>query len=259
MLFLVALAPSAVAAATDLYVGRTIVTGQGPESRARGFAACFEGVLAKVSGDPRLREDPRVDALAARAADHVAEFGFRDLMAGIPVHDEQGTRDRPYELTVRFREDAIEAALRALGRSPWPEPRPRVVMVLRVTSGATAYTLSADGGRGRDMRDALAAAAQQFGIEVTLPDSAEGQEMEPEAAVAGDTQFDDIVEPLGADVALAGALVWDDTALGWASDWSLPHAGQVHEWHVEGVSFDSAFRNAIGGAAQILSGNGTPD
>jgi hypothetical protein len=247
---------SAEPAESDLYVGRTIVTGQGPESRARGIATCFEDVLAKVSGDPRLLDDLQVDALAGAAAEHVVKFGYRDLMAGIPVHDEQGTRDRPYELTVRFQPDAIDAALRSLGRSPWPEPRPRIVMVVRVTNGAVSYVLAGDGERGRDMRDALAAAAQRFGVPTVLPGSAMLAGLGPSASEI--EQLEELAASAGGEITLAGSLVWNDAALGWAADWRLQHAGKVHEWNIEGVSFDAAFRNAIVGAAQILSGNGEP-
>jgi len=34
--------------------------------------------------------------------------------------------------------------------------------------------------------------------------------------------------------------------------------GRPHRWRFRSVTFDEAFRRAIGGAAQILSGNGDP-
>jgi hypothetical protein len=34
--------------------------------------------------------------------------------------------------------------------------------------------------------------------------------------------------------------------------------GRPHRWQFRGVTFDEAFRRAIGGAAQILSSNGDP-
>jgi hypothetical protein len=37
-------------------------------------------------------------------------------------------------------------------------------------------------------------------------------------------------------------------------DWN----GRMHRWQLRGVTFDEAFRRGIGGAAQILSGNGDP-
>ena len=118
----------------DLYQAQTIVTGQGEESRRFGFPVCLEQVLVKVSGDPRLIGDPEVAALAGQAAAFVTDFAFRDRMAGIPVHDEQGTRDRPYDLTVRFDPAKIDAALRSLGREPWSASRPRVAVFVGVES-----------------------------------------------------------------------------------------------------------------------------
>ena len=97
----------------------------GRGGRRFGFPLCLEQVLVKVSGDPRLIGDPEVATLAGQAATFVTDFAFRDRMAGIPVHDEQGTRDRPYDLTVRFDPAKIDAALRSLGREPWSASRPR--------------------------------------------------------------------------------------------------------------------------------------
>jgi hypothetical protein len=138
---------NAFAAGVDeLYQAQTIVTGQGEQSRRAGFPVCLEQVLVKVSGDPRLSGDPSVAALAEEAATLVTDFAFRDRMAGIPVHDEQGTRDRPYDLTVRFDPAKIDAALRALGREPWEGPRPRLAVFVGVEIGGTTYLLASDGG-----------------------------------------------------------------------------------------------------------------
>jgi hypothetical protein len=47
-------------------------------------------------------------------------------------------------------------------------------------------------------------------------------------------------------------------SLGWSTEWRLDVDGQPHRWHLAGVTFDEALRRALGGAAQILSGNGAP-
>ncbi len=44
-----------------LYQSRTVITGQDPERRGPGLIACFKLVLAKVSGDRRLLDDPAAD------------------------------------------------------------------------------------------------------------------------------------------------------------------------------------------------------
>jgi hypothetical protein len=243
----------------DLYQAQTIVTGQGEASRRVGFRLCLEQVLVKVSGDPRLIGDPKVAALAGKAAGVVADFAFRDRMAGIPVHDEQGTRDRPYDLTVRFDPAKIDAALRSLGREPWSGPRPRVVVFVGVEVGGTRYLLASDGRRGRDQREALAEAAARHGMPIALPDEAA-------LAAAGLSyaklqaldpgRLDAAARAIGGDLALAGNLLWSEQALGWIAEWHLGARDRSHRWQIRGVSFDDAFRSAMSGAAQILSGHG---
>lgn len=64
---------------------------------------------------------------------------------------------------------------------------------------------------------------------------------------------------LGGDARLVGTITWPEEALGWAGDWRLLVNGKEYRWQVRRVSFDDAFRNAIRGTAQILSGNGQPN
>lgn len=245
--------------ASDLYRGRTIVTGQGEETRGPGLAQCLVDVLIKVSGDPRLADDRRVAVLAGKAGTLVSEIRYHDRMAGIPVHDEQGTRDRPYDLFARFDKAKIDAALRSLGREPWIAPRPRLAVLVAVRTGSTAYYLTSDGDRGRDQRDALKAAATRLGLPMALPEEAGLVEagMGQPAAVEH-TSLDTIARAMGGDLALVGDLVWSDAALGWVADWRLEVDGQSFRWRIAGVSFDKAFLSAMRGAAQILSGNGRP-
>ena len=92
-------APSAGAQdATDLYQSTAIVTGTDMRSRPAGFARCLRDVLVKVSGEPRLIQDARVAELGRRADAFVVSFSYVDVMAGIPIHDDQGTYDRPRSL-----------------------------------------------------------------------------------------------------------------------------------------------------------------
>ena len=112
--------------APELYQSHAIVTGTDMRGRPVGFAACLTDVLVKVSGDPKLADDPRVAELAQHADRLVAGFQYRDLYSGIPKHDEQGTRDRPYTLVVAFDPAKIDAVLADLGDQPWTVERPRL-------------------------------------------------------------------------------------------------------------------------------------
>jgi hypothetical protein len=260
---LIAGGPAAAGDAGDLYRGRTLVTGQTEATRAPALARCLTDVLIKVSGDPRLSVDPKAVDLARDAAKYVREFRYRDLMADLPVHDEQGTRDRPYELTAWFHPATIDATLRALGREPWTAARPRVAVLLHVRHGARTYRLSSDGDHGPGMREALADAAGRAGLVVALPNEAAltkaGSSLQaPQWSPSDLAGLDAIAKTAGGDVALAGSLVWSDTALGWIATWRLPWQGRTYRWQIKGVNFDEAFRAGMRGAAQILSGNGQP-
>jgi hypothetical protein len=216
----------------------------------------------KVSGDPRLEGDPRVAVMAGRTDTFVADFHHRDRMAGIPVHDEQGTRDRPYDITVGFHPARIDAALRSLGHEPWSAPRPRVVVLVAVRLGATTYLLASDGERGRDQREALADAAARFGMPMALPDQAASTKagLSYESLATADLpRLDAAARTMGGDLALGGSMLWSEEALGWIADWRLGAQGKSYRWRIRGVSFDDAFRNAMAGVAQILSGHGQRD
>ena len=243
----------------DLYQARTIVTGRGEENRLRGFPLCFEEVLIKASGDPRLVDDPRLGLLQAQAQAFVVSFDYHDRMAGLATHDEQGTRDRPYDLIVHFDRGKIDAALRSLGLTPWSTARPLVVVVFGMKQAATKFMLTRDGDHVGP-NESLAAAAERRGIPILMPSTRElAMHRIAWENLTGDMAgFDAMARALGADVALAGQLIWEERELGWAASWSLVAAGGVHRWQIRGVTFDAAFRDALGGSAQILSGHGDP-
>jgi len=109
------------------------------------------------------------------------------------------------------------------------------------------FTLVRDGGSelAQDMRGALAAAAYRTGLPLELP-------------TPQDVVLADVTQTLSGDAVLAGTLAWRQEALGWVGDWRLASKGKEYRWQVRGVSFDDAFRNAVRGTLQILSGNGQP-
>jgi hypothetical protein len=252
---------STAATVGDLYEASTLVTGQGEANRTLGYGRCLRDVLVKVSGDLRLLDDSRLDAVEQDAARFVRGFRYRDLLAGIPIHDEQGSRDRPYELTVEFDPERIDDALRALGRRPWGAERPHLVAFIGVRKGGASYLLASDGEQGIDEREALAAAAQRRGLPVILPNRASLAA----AGLAVDALSRDERQSLAAaaqradgDAALAGNMVWDEAAPGWTADWRLTALGTVYRWRTRIATFDATFRTALGGAAQVLAGYGPP-
>jgi hypothetical protein len=254
-----AAAPAHAAEVAHLYEGRAFVTGQDEADRGRGFALCLDEVLVKLSGDERLLGDPRLKALETKAGSMVRAFDYHDRMAGLPLHDEQGTRERPYDLHASFDPAKVDHALGLLGLAPWAADRPRIAIVLGVRDAEQAYVLASDGARGLGQRQSLAATAERRGLPLVVPSRAQlrqaGVDFEHVASGPPET----VAAALGGDVALEGTLVWSEPELGWAAEWRLAWRGRAHRWQIRGVSFDDAFRNALGGAAQILSGHGQPD
>lgn len=245
----------------QLYQGRTIVTGRRPETTNPGLGRCLAQVLGRVSGDPRLAQNPALAGYASDPRMGVKSISYRDLYAFRPIKDEQGTRDRPYEMTVKYVPAAIDAVLAKLNSRPWLAERPRLVVFLGVHHIASTFMLDTMVDQGDLMRESFQDAAWNAAMEVVIPS--------PEVIARGKLTVDGMAQTPFADLAalvdakvgqlpLAGTLSWSKDLLAWKAAWRLTANGAEHRWGIEGVNFDAAFRNGVGGAAQVLSGNGDP-
>ncbi|WP_274629333.1 DUF2066 domain-containing protein [Arvimicrobium flavum] len=246
---------------SELYETQAVVTGTGETNRQLGFEECFRDVLVKVSGDQRLLADPRVAAALPTSGDLVASFRYRDRLEGIPIHDEQGSYDRPHDLTCTFDRAKVDAVLAGLGSTPWLAERPRLILFLAVERGDQRFMLARDGDESPYMRESLLGAAAPLAMEVDVPDRQELLAAELDATSLWNAAQDglgDVARRSGGDAPMAGRLAWSDADRGWVADWQLASDGAHYGWQIRGVSFDDAFRNAMSGALQILSGNGPP-
>ena len=63
----------------------------------------------------------------------------------------------------------------------------------------------------------------------------------------------DAARQQGGDVLVIARLVWDGQAFRWNGEWQLDWKGKHEQWKLSAVTFDEAFRQGLGGAAQILS------
>lgn len=217
-----------------LYMGKAIVTGTGERNRQPGFRDCLENVILRVSGDQRLLKRREMQTILARAGTFVRSFSYKDRLAGKPIHDEQGTYDRPHDLTCFYDAEVIDHLLNDLGSEPWLTPRPRLIVLLDVERDGQSYRLSDDLLRDQDMRSSFNNAAGPLAMQVAFPNGTN----DPAS---------------GGALTLQGKLVWSDAELGWVAAWQLRFESRLHQWEVRGVNYDAAFRVAVRGAAQILS------
>lgn len=228
-------------AEADLFSCRIIVTGTDDRQHPHAWERCLRDVIVKATGRPSLRDDGRVAAIAGDAPALREDFVYLDRMTDIPHHDEQGTRDRPYDLIVHFQPGAVTERLAQAGLHVWRN-RPILQAVIAVQpQRAAGFRVTAEGDESERHRQALLAAADRFGIRVAIPTSQQQN-------AAG---FDEMGR---GQIRLSGALAWSDADFGWNAEWKLA-AGDEHvaEWTVRGVSFDEAYRAGIGGAAERLS------
>jgi hypothetical protein len=237
-----------------LYQATATVTGTDMRQRPLGFALCLTEVLVKVSGTPSLRDDPKVAALAEHAETLLDSFTYVDPRAWLLHHDDQGTYDRSYELTVRFSPAKIDAALATLGVSPWRGSRPLLTPVILVRRNETPYLLSAETPRGVEMRETIVRLASEYGVGVYFPTEAD--------FAAWGVTLAGFPAPLGAPdpahLQITGSLDWSVQALGWIGTWRVRQSDAEHEWQIKGVGFDQAFADMIHGAVMLAHGTGTP-
>ena len=247
--------------AADLYRAQAMVTGQGEANRIIGFASCLEDVLIKVSGAQRLAGDRRLAAYKSKAKGFLRAFSYHDQMSGTPTRDEQGTRDRPYDLIVDFDEKKIDDILKALGLKPWLSRRPVLGVFVEMQQGLKKYMVTVDADQTELQRESLLEAAGKRGMTIVLPSVAALAKLsinDVELRTMTSSTLTSVAAEQGGEIALVGRLVWVDRELGWATQWQMDWQSRTHRWQVRGVTFDEAFRRGIGGAAQILSNNDDP-
>lgn len=239
----------------DLYRSQAVVTGQGEKNRQAGFRDCLRQVLVRVSGDQRLVALPEAEEMVSQAGAFVLSFSYRDRLADKPIHDEQGTYDRPFNLTCHYDPEVIDGLLARLGSQPWRGQRPHLAVFLTVKRSGNEFLVSRDNPRDEAMRQSFAFGALPLAMNVSFPSAGDAEEW---AAFAGSQVLAGIARDMGGARPLVGTLEWSDRDFGWVATWRLVNKGAEHVWTVRGVNFDEAFRVAVRGAAQILSGNGSP-
>ena len=235
----------------ELYKAETIVTGTGGAERTRGFRIGVEDVLVKLTGDAGLPGTKAASAVAEHAADLVADFTYEDRMKDIPIHDEQGTRDRPHFLRMRFDAARFDAALDRAGLRKWTGERPTLSVWIGISEPRGKYVLGREGG-GYGQREVLKDASKKRGIPILLP--AENQTAVTYDAVAEGNLA--VLRPasmeLGGNAVLYGLLDFDGEAH-WNTRWTVAGDRVEAAWTMNGVTFDAALKGAIDQVAAAFS------
>ena len=224
-------AAPALAQQTDLYSATVIVTGRDNlAERERGIREALPLVLSKVSADPDVADRAAAAELDDETEAMVVGYDYRDRKEGIQISDEQGTRERSFEFTVRFEKPAVDATLAKLGAAPWPEPRPAIAVALTVDDGGSSYLLGRNSEKGYGQRAAFDDESGKLGLDVRLPG-------DPEAADAALLEGAMTVTPKGY----------------WAPEWRIAANGANERFTLPETTFDEAIAGALGRSAKTLA------
>lgn len=239
----VAAGPSRAAQA-DLYSATVIVTGRDNlAERSRGIRAALPLVLTKVGADRSLGPKAVAEGLVESAQPLVVGLDYRDRKEGIPISDEQGTRERSFELTVHFDSVRIDAEIRALGGVPWTRERPTVGVALVVRDTLSEYLLVRGSERGFAQRMAFDEQAQALGLPIRLP------EMAPAGA---DPQAARAAAAASMPVLLEGMMEMTPAGY-WNTEWHFRTDGADERFALAGTTFDTAIADALGRSAKALA------
>jgi uncharacterized protein len=247
-----ALAQEAKLTDDDLYKAQTIVTGTGEAERMRGFKVGAEEAVIKLTGKANLAGSVRIKPILDQAAELVADFTYEDRMKGIPIHDEQGTRDRPHYLRIRFDKGKFDAALAAARLKRWSTERPLVAVWLGVREARGKYVLASEGPQGYGQREVLKEASAKRGVPIILPPPGDS----PITYDVIDKSLWLVIQResdrLGAVAVLYGRLDFDGDT-GWDTHWTLAGPRTYAKWSTKGGTFDTALKGAIDHAAAAFA------
>lgn len=237
----------------NLYRAETIVTGREAPERLRGFQLGLAQVIVKLSGDAEAAQADATRQLLARADRFVESYEYEDRMKGIPIHDEQGTRDRPYFLRMTFERSAVDQALATFGFPRWQSDRPRVMVWLGVRDLVRSYVLTTTTEVGYGQRETLNSVARERGIPIALPKTTAQSRIDYRVIADSDVaRLRAAAKNYAADAVLFGTLRMNDQGY-WTLRWTLDWQGRRYADERANVTFDVALRAALERCAKIFA------
>jgi len=208
-----------VARAEGLYSAEVPVNSQTGEAREAGYARALARVLEKLSGDAGVVNRPGVAQELRNARNYVDSYDFRqDQGVGAT-----GATTFRTMLVVRFKPEAVDGMVAALGLPVWPQPRPKPVLWLAIDDGSGPRLLTtAQVNAARSVLDR----AQERGFRLGLPAGAAAEQAavgaiwrnDPAAVARASARYSPPMQ-------LIGKLYRNGP--GWTADWTFVDAGRV--------------------------------
>lgn len=148
-----------------LYEAEMLVPDQSRGERGMAMSAALAEVVAKVSGRPDARLQPKVSRAISRPAQLLQQYRYRSLPNDMPMDGVLG--DDPQRVFFRFDKRAVDKLLRDSGLPVWGATRPSVLAWIAVEDAGRRYLLGADDAEA--LRLLVEEEANRRGLPLLLP------------------------------------------------------------------------------------------
>jgi hypothetical protein len=228
------------------YQVEVTVQSQVEAQRRVGFTRALMQVLQRLTGDRAVAQRPGVAQELRRAGDYVDGYDYRQDEGVSPV---TGAPTYDTTLVVRFKQDAIDNLIAALGLPVWAEPRPKPVLWLAIDDGRGPRLVGLpQAGAARSVLDR----AKDRGYKLGLPSGSAAEQAAVGAIWRGDTSaVARLSERYSPPMQLIGKLYRSEA--GWTADWTFVDGGRVlDQWSSSDADARHAMAAGADGAADAL-------
>jgi len=240
-LILAALPLAALAATVEnLLQVKVPVTDQSAETRTEAFKSGLRDVVARLTGQPGVRDSDVVNSLVDDADRYVQRFQYAAGENGL-------------DLQLSYAGDSLRRALVKAGIPIWEAGRPPVLVWLAAERNGNRVMVGKS--QGEPLRQTLDAAAARYGIPLTFPDLSRPAASQVRSSDIWGGFTDPILTASHEyDTPLILLARVEQDGNGWRGRWTLIRDSGRASWSTAGESLQAAFDQASADLASRLVG-----
>ena len=254
LLLLCCCAPAAYAVAVKgLYTAAVPVASRAADDQQQALQMALQQVLAKVSGNPNITQNPNLQTSLANANNYVQQYGY--------IQKQDAEAKTTTYLQATFNKQAVNDLLTHSGQAIWGNNRPLVLVWLAVAKENNQETfkpikpvlLSNDSKSEVQMllqNDALAS-----GLPIMLPilDLQDMQTLTANDVLAPNMGvITDASSRYGSDAIVVASII-QDVDNQWQSQWLLQTKSNQLQWHEVGSTMAQVMRAGVNDITSALS------
>ncbi len=249
VLLLLAFSPlSNAAIVDDLYTIKLPVENQTTQLRLDTFRKAFAEVLVKISGAPKLLNDPALQRSLRSSTRYVKEFRYERQEVS-----EDDVEESQIILSVEFSQNLVEALLRGKGYPVWGRVRPSVLIVMSKQINKSHELVSEESAP--ELIEYMDKLSRKHGLPTQFPllDLEDRAVLNfKESALDNLNAINDLGFRYQSDVVLVGELI-GISGQGWKGIWQSQFSGQLFQWEHKASTKEVVMEKAMSHLARILA------